>query len=115
VQLDFARAGVPAAADSGMGGSPLLYPSWISYLDPHGTMLILRHESRSTVDDGNGRLWHHCARHLSMIRPRRNGWKDPLGAALLIVSLVVLAFLWHAAAQAPGLVIEHWHAAPVAQ
>ena len=50
-----------------------------------------------------------------MIRSGRSGWNDPLGAALLIVSLVILAFLWHGAVPAPGLVIEHWHAAPVAR
>lgn len=48
----------------------------------------------------------------SMIRRERSGWNDPLGAALLLMSIVILAVLLHTATPAPGLVIEHWHAAP---
>jgi hypothetical protein len=50
-----------------------------------------------------------------MSRPGRSAWNDPLGAALLIMSLLILAFLWHAAAPAPRLVIEQWHAASAAR
>ncbi|HVA92709.1 MAG TPA: hypothetical protein VNL71_23050 [Chloroflexota bacterium] len=43
------------------------------------------------------------------------GWRDPLGLALLVAALVVLAVAWHGASPAPSLVITHWHASPAAR
>lgn len=46
---------------------------------------------------------------------RGEGWRDPLGAALLLASLLTLAILWHAIAPTSGLVLTHWHPATAAR
>ncbi len=50
-----------------------------------------------------------------MRRTERSGGIDLLGAALLVVSLLILAFLWHGAVSDPGLVVGHWQPAPAAR
>jgi hypothetical protein len=50
-----------------------------------------------------------------MKRSRGEGWRDPLGLAMLLAALVLLAVVWHGTAPAPSLVVTHWPASPAAR
>ncbi|HVC80826.1 MAG TPA: hypothetical protein VNL35_10060 [Chloroflexota bacterium] len=45
---------------------------------------------------------------------RGEGWRDPLGVAMLLVALVLLAVAWHGTAAAPSLQVTHWPVSPAA-